>query len=41
MEVVRRVEQRQDVREAVADEPDQLLLAPDLAVVAREATRAL
>ena len=37
VQVVRRVEQREDVGEAVADEPDQLFLAPDLAVVAGEA----
>ena len=41
VQVVRRVEQREHVREAVADEPDQLLLAPHLAVVAREPARAL
>ena len=38
---MRRVEQRHDVREAVHREPDQLFLAPHLAVVAREAARPL
>ena len=37
VQVVRRVEQRDDVGEAVDVEPDQLFLAPHLAVVAREA----
>ena len=37
VEVVRRVEQREDAREPVPVEPDQLLLATHLAVVAREA----
>ena len=41
VQVVRRVEQRHDVREAVHDEPDQLFLAPHLAVIAGEAARAL
>ena len=38
VQVVRRVEQRHDVREAVHGKPDQLFLASYLAVVAREAT---
>src|SRR6185503_9410086 len=38
VQVVRRLEQRQHVREAVADEPDELFLAAHLAVAAREAT---
>ena len=40
VEVVRRVEQRHDVREAVHRQPDQLFLAPHLAVIARESARA-
>ena len=41
VEVVRRVEERHDPGEAVLGEPDQLLLPPDLAVVAGEPTRPL
>src|SRR5262249_37190936 len=41
VQVVRRVEQRDDVREPVHREPDQLLLPAHLAVVPREPARAL
>ena len=41
VQVVGRIQHREDVREAVADQPDQLLLAAHLPVVAREAAGAL
>src|SRR5260370_15200082 len=41
MQVVRRVQERQDVREAVPGEPQQLLLTAHLAVIAGEPAGAL